>query len=157
MPEPYAPPEQRQTFENFRPYRVTRVVEMSDGDAAEHFVRDISGAGTANWRWVGQRPTVRVMLRSNQDLIYTIDFTIAGATFQDTGPVTLSFYVNDHLLDKVRYTSFGPHHFEKKVPADWVETNKEATVAAEIDKVWVSKDDGAKLGFLLTRIGLKQE
>jgi len=157
MPEPYAPPEQRQTFENFRPYRVTRIVDMSDGDAPEHFVRDITNTGTGSWRWTMQRPTVRVVLRSNENLTYTIDFSIAEATFKDTGPVTVSFFVNDHPLDKIRYASSGQQHFEKKVPQDWVQPNQETTLAAEIDKVWVSKEDGTHLGFLLTRIGLKQE
>ena len=156
MPEPYAPPEQRQPFENFRPYRITRVVSMADGDAEAHFVRDISGAGGGSWRWVAQRPTVHIMMRSNENLIYTIDFTIPGATFKETGPVTLSFFVNDHLLDKVRYTAEGNQHFEKKVPENWVEPGKETTVAAEIDKVWTSPD-GTRMGFLLSRIGLKQE
>ena len=156
MPEPYAPPEQRQPFENFRPYRVSRIVDMSDGDAEEHFVRDITNNGTSSWRWAGQRPTVRVLLRSNQNLHYLIDFTIPEVTFKETGPVDMSFFVNDHLLDKMRYTSSGEKHFDKEVPENWVEANKEATVGAEIDKTLVSKD-GSRLGFLLMRIGLRQE
>src|SRR5689334_21058101 len=113
IPETYAPPEQRQPFENFRPYRVSRLVHMSGGDAESHFVRDISGAHSGSWRWTGQRPAVRVLIRSNENLHYLIDFTIPGATFEQTGPVTLSFYVNDHLLDRAVYTSPGVHHFEK--------------------------------------------
>ena len=45
MPETYAPPVQRQPFENFRPYRITRVVDMSDGDVDSHVVHDILGTG----------------------------------------------------------------------------------------------------------------
>jgi hypothetical protein len=157
MPEPYAPPVQRQPFENFRPYRTTRIIDMSDGDAETHFVRDIVAGSSTSWRWTGQRPAVRVLMRSNENLRYVIDFTIPGATFEQTGPVTLSFYVNDHLLDRVRYTSPGTQHFEKPVPAEWVEKDKEAIVAAEIDKMWASKEDGSRLGFILTSIGLKQE
>ena len=157
MPEPYAPPEQRQPLENFRPYRVSAVVNMSDGDAAGHFVQDISPALAGTWRWTGQRPTVRVSMRANENLRYAIDFTIPGVTFEQTGPVTMSFYVNGHLLDQVRYTSFGPKRFVKPVPAEWVEKDQEATVAAEIDKLWVSPQDGSRLGFILTSIGLQQE
>lgn len=157
MPEPYAPPVQRQPFENFRPYRVDRIIEMSDGDAPAHFVRDISNTGGGSWRWVGQRPTVRFTLHSVEHLHYLIDFTIPGVTFDQTGPVTLSFFVNDHLLDKVHYTTQGVKHFEKAVPDGWVEADKEATVAAEIDKMYVAKEDGSRLGFILTSIGLKQE
>jgi hypothetical protein len=156
MPAPYAPPEQRQPFENFAPYRVRRVVNMADGDAEKHFVRDIGGlAGT--WRWTGKHPEVRVLLRTNQMLHYVIDFTIVEATFKDTGPVTLSFFVNGHLLDQATYKAPGSQHFDKPVPEEWVEAGKDATVAAEIDKVWVSPVDGAALGFILSGIGLRQK
>ena len=85
MPEPYAPPEQRQPFENFRPYRITRVVNMSDGDAEAHFVSGITEISGGSWRWTEQRPTVRLTIRSNENLKYLIDFTIAGKTFEQTG------------------------------------------------------------------------
>ena len=157
MPEPYAPPEQRQPFENFRPYRVSAVINMSDGDAASHFVQDISPALAGPWRWTGQRPTVRMAIRANEDLHYAIDFTIPAVTFEQTGPVTMSFYVNGRLLERARYNSAGVQHFTKPVPPEWVEKDKEATVAAEIDKLYVSPDEGSRLGFILTSIGLKQE
>jgi hypothetical protein len=156
LPDPYAPPEQRQPFENFRPYRVSRVVNMADGDAESHFVRDIKGA-TGVWRWTGKHPEVRLFLRTNQMLHYVIDFSIVEATFKDTGPVTLTFLVNGHVLDKMTYTASGQQHFDKPVPEEWVEAGKEALVGAEIDKVWVSPADGVALGFILSQIGLRQE
>jgi hypothetical protein len=157
MPEPYAPPEQRQPFENFRPYRITRVVNMADGDADAHIVSGISDINSGSWRWTLNRPTLRLTIRSNENLTYFIDFAIAGTTFAQTGPVTVSFFVNDHLLDSVHYTAPGEQHFEKKIPAGWVEANKDVIVAAEIDKVWTPPEEGPHLGFILTRIGLQQE
>ena len=157
MPEPYAPPEQRQPFENFRPYRITRMVDMADGDAPSHFVSDITDNSGGSWRWVAQRPTVRLLMRSSDKLTYTIDFTIPKVTFDQTGPVTVSFYVDDKLLDMVRYNTPGEQHFEKPVPDGWVIANKEITVAAAIDKMYVQPGSGARLGFIVSRIGLKQE
>jgi hypothetical protein len=142
-PDAYAPPEQRPSFEGYRL-----------PDATMHFVRDISPGLAANWRWTDQRPAVRIRVRSIENLKYTIDFTVPGATFKDTGPVTVTFTVNDHVLDRVRYTSPGSRRFEKPVPPEWVAINKDAIVGAELDKVWVSKDDGGRLGLILTRIGL---
>ena len=130
---------------------------MTDGDADSHFIKDISNAVNGNWRWTGQRPTVHVLVRSTENLHYVIDFTIPGVTFEQTGPVTVSFYVNDHLVESARYTSFGSQHFEKPVPAEWLKKDEENTLAAEIDKVYVSKEDGARLGMILTSIGLRQE
>jgi hypothetical protein len=155
MPEPYAPPVQRAPFENFRPYRVSRIVTMSDGDAEQHIVKDIGGLA-GPWRWTGQRPTVRVTPRSNENLRYLIDFTIADSTFRETGPVTVSFFVNDRLLGSRRYTAPGDQHFEAPVPAEWVTPNAGTIVAAEVDKVWVAPADGARLGLILTRLGLTQ-
>ncbi len=157
MPETYAPPEQREPFENFRPYRITRVVDMSDGDADAHIVSGILPTSGGSWRWASQRPTVRVTLRRADNLVYTIDFSVADATFKGTGPVTLSFFVNDHELGSAHYDVPGVYHFEKPVPENWVEAGKDATLAAEVDKVWVSPEDGVKLGFILTRIGLRQD
>ena len=156
LPEAYAPPVQRQPFEDFRPYRVSRIVDMADADAASHFVRDITGASGGTWRWTGQRPAVKVRLRSTEKIRYVIDFSVADATFAETGPVRVSFFVNDRLLGKARYTRPGERHFEKPVPAEWLTTDQDTIVAAEVDKVWVAPQDGAKLGLIVSRIGLTQ-
>ena len=156
MPEPYAPPTQRQAFEDARPHKMSRIVAMGDEDSVSHIVSDISPGNPAPWRWTFQKPTVKVVPRTNQGLRYVIDFSVPDVTFKVTGPVTMTFLVNDHVLDTVHYTASGEYHFEKAVPPEWVEALKDTTVAASIDKVWTAPADGAKLGFILTRIGLTQ-
>jgi hypothetical protein len=156
MPPAYAPPEQRAPFENFAPYRINRIINMADGDADNYIVHDVLRTG-GTWRWTGKHPELRVFLRTNQSLHYVVDLTVAGATFKDTGPVTVSFFVNGHLLDKATYSAPGPQHFDEPVPEDWVEARKDAIVGAEIDKPWISPADGVALGFILNRIGLRQE
>ncbi len=155
LPEPYVPPEQRQPFDHFAPYHVTRIVNMADGDANQHFVHDILGE-TGSWRWTVKHPEVRVTMRTSQMLRYVIDFTIVPVTFKDTGPLTFSFYVNGRLLDTQRYTTEGGKHFEKAVPDGWVEQGKETILGAEVDKLYYSPTDHQPLGFILTRIGLTQ-
>ena len=155
LPEPYAPPEQRQPFDHFAPYKVTRIVNMADGDANQHFVQDILG-DSGSWRWATKHPEVRLKMRTNKMLRYMIDFTIVEQTFKDTGPLEFSFDVNGHELDRVRYTSSGAKHFEKDVPPEWVQTGKEAVVGAQIDKLWYSPADHQPLGFIVTRMGLTQ-
>jgi len=157
MPETYAPPEQRKPFEDFRPYRSNRIVNMSDGDADSRILRDVAKGANGSWRWTGQRPAIRLPGGTTNSLRYVIDLTIPEVTFNQTGPVTISFYVNDHVLDRVRYTSPGAQHFEKPVPSDWIGDNLETVVGAEIDKTYLAKDDNQHLGFILTTIGLKQE
>lgn len=155
VPDAYAPPEQRPVFQDY-PSDFIHTVEMADPDADAHIVQDIFPKIEGSWRWCGQRPTVKIKMRSVENVKYAIDFAVAETTFKDTGPVTLSFYVNGHLLDHVRYTAPGQMHFEKPVPPGWVEPNQEILLAAEIDKVWVSPGDGARLGFIVTRVGLRQ-
>jgi hypothetical protein len=156
MPEPYAPPVQRQPFEEGRPHRISRIVNMSDGDWMAHVVQDIPPGEPGPWKWTGQKPAIKVVSRTNQGLRYVIDFALPEATFKETGPVTMTFLVNDRVLDTVRYKASGEQHFEKAVPPEWVEPMKDTLLAASIDKVWIAPADGAKLGFILTRIGLTQ-
>jgi len=156
MPEPYAPPVQRQPFEEGRPHRIARIVSTSDSDWMTHVVQDIPAGEPGPWKWTGQKPTVKIVPRTNQGLHYVIDFALPEVTFKSTGPVSMSFLVNDHALESVRYTASGDYHYEKAVPAEWVEPLKDTMLAAWIDKVWVAPADGAKLGFILTRIGLTQ-
>ncbi len=148
----YPVPEQRPSFEGF-PVHVGRVVNMEDPDADIRFARDIRPRTDTSWRWTGQRPAVKIRVRANQNLKYTIDLTLPDITFNDTGPVTIAFTVNDHVLDRVRYTASGYQHFEKEVPAEWMPLDTEVIVGADIDKLWTS-GDGQKYGFILTQIGL---
>jgi hypothetical protein len=64
--------------------------------------------------------------------------------------------VNGRLLDKVRYTTPGYKHFEKLIPSEWLTTDVESTVSVSIDKLYVAPQDGAKFGFILSRIGFLQ-
>lgn len=150
----YPVPRQSPTFENFKPPTGLRVVDLSQPGAGAHIVRDILGDFSLPWRWTLQRPAVEVRIGFDRHLNYVIDFTIPEVTFKDTGPVTLAFTVNDRLLDRVRYASPGSKHFEQPVPPDWIAPHSDVVVGAEIDKTRMSNNDGARLGFILSRIGL---
>ncbi len=77
LPEPYAPPAQRRLFE--APPEAARIINMSDADAENHFVHDVSPELDGNtWRWTGKRPTIRLRTGANPKLLYSIDFAIAG-------------------------------------------------------------------------------
>jgi hypothetical protein len=156
LPEPYPPPAQRPFFE--APAEAVRILNMSDVGAEGHFVQDIDAALQGNtWRWTGKRPTIRLYANTNQKLVYSIDFVIAGSTFEQTGPVSLSYFVNDHLLERVSYAAPGRLRFQKPVPAEWLQPDENVTLAAEIDKVWTPpQQGGAHLGFILLSLGLEQ-
>lgn len=151
-PEAYPPPMQRsEPSVAARTYR--HFVAMNDPDAPRYFLRDISPAlENGLWRWSGQRPTFRFVLRQVEGLRFTMDFSIAGAILQETGPQTVSVFVNGRLLGRARYSEHGEQRFEKPVDPAWVKPGEDTIVTAEIDPVWVSPD-GTRLGVILIRAG----
>ena len=157
FPDSYPPPEQRHPLEGPNPDAFTMMVDMSNSEASSHIVKDIDpGALGDLWRWTRQNPTLKILASTTEKLKFSIDFTLWPVAFQQTGPVELSFMVNDRLLDKVRYTTPGIKHFEKPIPPDWLTTDVESTVSVSIDKLYVAPQDGAKFGFILSRIGFLQ-
>lgn len=138
--------------------RASMIVNMNDEDAESHFVKDIIHAlEGGSWRWCEKRPTVKILLVKTQGLKFTTDFTIWKGCLEQTGPETISFYIGDKLLDKVRYDTPGYKHFEKRVNPAWLQTSEDTLVSEEIDKVYVDPHDGTKLGFILTNLGFVRE
>jgi hypothetical protein len=106
-----------------------------------------------SWRWTGQRPTVRLFLRSVKNLRLVMEFFIPDAVMQQTGPITIRFIVNGRALDTVRYDSPGQKRFEKAVDSSWLLPDADNIVSAELDKVYIAEADKAKLGVALNGIG----
>lgn len=155
-PTAFAPPEQRAPLPEFRAYRPAYMVDMTDADAEKHILSDISGPPRAAWRWTGKRPAVQIAFGESLSLDFVIDLVLTETTMNATGPVTVSFMVNDHKLDSILYKEPGARHFEKAIPEEWLERGKEAVLSAEIDKMWTAPGDGAKLGMILVRAGLRE-
>jgi hypothetical protein len=156
-PESYAPPAQIPPFEDAE--RWERVVHMTDVDAPERFVADIFDPLAANWRWSGKRPMLRLDVPAQEGfgaaaLKYHIEFVIPQETLRASGPVTLAFLVNGHVLERRRYDAAGSYEFEKAVPPDWISGSRDVRVGAEIDKVYSS--NGRTYGFLLIAMGFKR-
>lgn len=129
-------------------------VAAADPLAARFFVRDIN-TELAVWRWTGAEPELRFTLDSIQNRKLVYYFVINETTFKDTGPLTISFFVNKHLLGRERYDAPGEKTFEKAVPAEWLKAGEESHVIAHIENPWHAPD-GLVLGILLQRAGLVQ-
>ena len=152
----YAPPIERKPVTGYGSTQAS-VVSMSDPDAKAHIVKDVSATVESGaWRWAFKRPELRFALAAVKDVKLVMDFAIAKETFDATGPVTISFFVNDRLLEAVRYDQPGNKHYERAVPADWLRPDAMTTLAAEIDKLYKSPQDGVELGFILSRAGFTQ-
>jgi hypothetical protein len=85
-----------------------------------------------------------------------MDFAIPERTLRDTGPVTLTFTINGQVLDRVRCEKAGEQHYAHEVPSGMLRANAINLVGIDPDPVWVSKADGGRLGFILSRAGFTE-
>jgi hypothetical protein len=155
-PDTYAPPVQRQPLHVPPANALGYFASMSDPLASSYIVKDVSGATEGDgWRWAYRRPEFRFFVPVTEGLKFTMDFSIPERMFREIGPVTISFFLNGTLFDKVAYEKGGHLQYQKPVPAGLLR-NGENFVAVEPDKVWVSKNDGAALSFNLSRIGFTE-
>jgi len=155
-PEWYAPPMQRAAPRK-EPRAVGSVITMDSPMADSYIVSGVlRGEPLSQWRWTNQRPELRFYLTETKGLKFFMDFVLAEATFKFTGPVTVRFSIDGKPLGIAHYGKPGDQHYENEVPESLLKTSEPVTVAAEVDKVYVSPQDGVKLGFLLVRAGFEQ-
>jgi len=156
IPDSYAPPVQRESLTGAKENALGRFIQMNDPNVDAYIVRDVSEATEGSWRWARKRPELRFFLASIENLKFQADFAVARATLQETGPVTVSIFINGNLLDKVHCADDTEKHFLKAVPTAFLRANAINFVALEVDKVYIAKADGAVLGFILSRAGFPE-
>ena len=155
-PESYPPPGQRGPAAAAEGADAKMFVAMNDPYAESYIVKDVRGLEAGEWRWTGPEPTLHFVLETAENLLFRMEFSIAGATFKTTGPVTITFRVNGHELATEQYDSFGRKQFEKPVPAEWIEAGGDTIVSATIEPPWISPNN-TKLGVILSRAGFVTE
>jgi hypothetical protein len=127
---------------------------MNDPAAEAHIVRDVARGPAESWRWAGRNPTFRVYLGRTEDVRYHLEFTIADATFKETGPVTVTFLVNDKEIGKQRCDKPGSRTWESAIDPRLLAADAENTFGASVDKVWTSPQDKSQLGLIISSAGL---
>ncbi|MDQ6677620.1 MAG: hypothetical protein M3Z09_10030 [Acidobacteriota bacterium] len=148
------PPEQRAGAEAPQATPTLSVIKMNDPDVKAYIVKDVSdGLDPGGWRWTFDRPELRFLVKTTDGVHAVADFSIADATMKDTGPVTVSFFVNGKLLGTEKYSKSGSYHFDKPVPADLLTAGKLATFAMRPEPIWISPTDKQHLGLILIRAG----
>lgn len=154
IPDSYAPPIQRKPIDGIEPAAGKAFVRMGETSAASYIVGDVNEAiEGGGWRWTKRKPTLRLQLKRITNQKFEADLTIAANTFRETGPVSITFTINDHELARESYTEAGRHTFKKAVPAEWLHMAGDNIVTMEIDKLWTSPLDGVELGFILASAG----
>ncbi len=156
-PDSYAPPIQRQPLDAAEPAFVGPYVYMGNPNADAYIVKDVAPRGEGGtWRWAYRRPELQFYIGRREHLKFVMEFALADRTFAETGPVTLSVFINGKPLDRFRYDKPGTHSINKPVPAELLKADAVNRVAIEPDKVWTAREDGATLGFILTSAGFRE-
>lgn len=156
IPNTYAPPVERRPVTGW-PARPPALIGMGDPEAPAYIVGGISDHVEAGaWRWASKRAELRFILSDTKNVRLVVDFTLPEENLRQTGPVSLSFFVNDVLLETVRYQEPGVKHYEKPIPAEVLRADTYTRLAVEIDKPYRAPQDGKLLGFILNRAGFLQ-
>ena len=154
IPDSYAPPMQRKPLDIIEPSSAKFYLRMGDAITANNIVGDVNEAiESGSWRWTKRKPTLRFQLKRVANQKFKADLSIADQTIKSTGPVTITFVINDHELARVTYDKPGHQPFEKAVPAEWLHAVGDNIVSMEIDKLWTSPADGVELGYILAGAG----
>ena len=153
--ETYAPPMERRPLMgvgagvNFPPF-----IAMSDKNASMYYVEGVLPRPLeAPWRWTHKRAVLRYRLPRREGWKLRVNLTVPDYTFKDTGPVEITFILNDKILGVESYKTPGDKVFEKPAPPEWLAGPGDNFVKMEIDKLWKSPVDGLEVGFILSAAG----
>lgn len=129
-------------------------VRMADPEAPRHFLGGVRPALEAgSWRWTRKRPELKLFVRPETSGRLRVEFAVAEDTFQETGPVRVTFFVNGSRAGEQRCPRAGQYSFEQPLPAGLLRPGALNTLAIEVDKVWISPADGEVLGLILLAAG----
>jgi hypothetical protein len=156
LPESFPPPEQRAPLAIPRTGSLGYFLSMADPNAEAYLVKDVAPSGPGTWRWVYSHPVLRFFVPDVPRLKFVMQFSLPERTLRETGPVTLTFTINGQVLDRLRCEKGGEQHYAHDVPPGMLHVNAINLVAIDPVPVWVSKADGGKLGFILSRAGFTE-
>ena len=134
--------------------RIGENMTVSSADAYKYFIDDIIMCPPKSVScWTLDAPELKFWLSSNKDRFFTAQFNLTKNTLQQTGPLVIDYFINDRLLERVRYTEDGDHTYRHPVPAGWLRTDDYTIVKMQVRNPYIAPADGAKLGVLLMSAG----
>jgi hypothetical protein len=151
-PDSYPVPEQHRPFRSWQA-AATEFVSVADPESDRFLISGFQPREPGILRWTKAEPELQFELASVGDRVLVYEFVVNDKVLREAGPLTLEFFVNDHLISCETYDSPGEKRFEAKIPAGLL--RKETRVRVRVDKTWRSPD-GAVFGILLRRAGFAQ-
>ena len=154
-PEPFHPPTQRQPLDTDAPDRLKHYFAMSEPTALRQIVSGVlPELHDGSWRWTLQRPVFRFSVPTAEGLSLQADITVPDVSFQQTGPVNITVWIDTNKLDVIHFDKDAKLLYRKPVPAGWLSAGRPVQVTMEIDKMMRSGDQA--WGFIVTSIGFIQ-
>lgn len=147
----YPPPIQRSPPCGIDPTKLGSFARMDDPGARPHVVRDIMDIAPEPWTY--ERPMLLFRVDKREDVKFVMHFLIPGVVLSQTGPLTLSVWINAKRLGQQIYKNSGKHSFEQSVPIEFFGPYRLTAVEIRTDKHFIAAEDGTKLGFLLVDAG----
>ena len=133
---------------------IGETMTIASPDAYKYFVKDV-----VMWNpqsdacWTLEAPELKFWLVSSEHRFLAARFRLVKQTLAQTGPLVVDYFVNDRLLDRVRYADEGEHTYRREVPAAWLRTGDYTLVRMQVENPYIAPADGAKLGVLLMSTG----
>ena len=156
LPESYPTPEQRDSKDGPEPEPLGAFVSFSDARSPDYVVGGfVPAAPDQLWRWAAASPAVRVS--ETAGLRLRVNFSFPDESHKPLLPITVSYFVNDKLLQTVVYKQTGVLEFRKAVPAEWLAADTDNIIRWEISPVYVAKADGVKLSMIVSELGLERD
>lgn len=152
-PDVYAPAIPRKPIDVYGTDAMSAFVRMNSADAPVSIVHDIAPAVQAGaWRWASQHAELRFFLPSASGWNAKVEYSVARAVLEETGPLTMTFFVNNAKIDSVRHESDGRFVWQKPVPESILVAGGMNYLRIETDK---SGHDagGHPISFILTAAG----
>ncbi|MFN0101217.1 MAG: hypothetical protein ACKV2U_03895 [Bryobacteraceae bacterium] len=158
LPESYPVPEQRSVKDGPEPEPLQAFVSFSDARSPDYVVSGfLPAAPDSFWRWATTSPTVRVRVSENTGLRLRVNFAFPEESHTPLLPITVKYFVNDHLLEAVIYRRAGMLEYRRPVPAEWLLVDADNLLRCEIEPVYIAKADLVKLSMIVSEIGLERD
>lgn len=129
---------------------------MDDPNADLYLISGVKGREpNSSWRWTEPRAEFRLHPTETKNQFLVVRYSVAGVTFQSTGPVTFSIAVEGKEVFHPRVTEFGIGVWRIPVSENLLRTDRPVAVVMEVDKFYTTPEDGARLGFQVQSIGFE--
>lgn len=126
---------------------------MNSSSAPVSIVRDVASDLQAGaWRWASRHAELRFFLNTAQGWKAKVDYSVPRAAVENSGPLTLTFLVNNTPIDTVPHMRDGRFVWERPVPPAILVANGMNYLRIEADRS-INQAGGQPVSFILTAAG----